>query len=130
MQQYGTVTAQVVTSSAAIPVQGATLTLTQMQPDGTQTLLAVRISNYDGFTEPFSVPTPPIADSRSYQAAETPYATVELRSEHPGYDRVIVRGVQVFADTQTLQPITLIPMPTLPESYSQTQNVDIPPQDL
>ena len=60
MQEYGTVTAQIVTSAAQIPIPGATLTITQELPDGRQELLAVRMTNYDGFTEPFDVPTPPL----------------------------------------------------------------------
>ena len=95
-----------------------------------QQLLAVRISNYDGFTEPFDVPTPPLSDSQTRQTDEVPYATVDLRSERVGYDRVLVRGAQVFPGTQTLQRMTLIPTPTLPDSYTQTQEFDIPPQTL
>ena len=34
MQEYGTVTAQIVTSAAQIPIPGATLTITQELPDG------------------------------------------------------------------------------------------------
>lgn len=59
MQEYGTVTAQIVTSAAQIPIPGSTLTITRELPDGRQELLAVRMTNYDGFTEPFDVPTPP-----------------------------------------------------------------------
>ena len=33
MQEYGTVTAQIVTSAAQIPIPGATLTITQELPD-------------------------------------------------------------------------------------------------
>lgn len=130
IQQYGTVVAQIVTSTAQIPVQGAAITITQSLPDGTQQLLAVRISNYDGFTEPFDVPTPPLSDSQTRQTEEVPYATVDLRSERVGYDRVLVRGAQVLPGTQTLQRMTLIPTPTLPDSYTQTQEFDIPPQTL
>lgn len=130
MQQYRTVVAQLVTSAAQIPVQGAALTITQALPDGTQQLLAVRISNYDGFTAPFDVPTPPASDSQTRQTGEVPYATVDLRGEQVGYDRILVRGAQVFPGTQTLQRMTLIPTPTLPGSYTQTQEFDIPPQTL
>ena len=53
MQEYGSIIAQVVTSAAQIPVAGATLTSSRKLPDGGQELLAVRMSDYDGFTEPF-----------------------------------------------------------------------------
>ena len=128
MQEYGTVTAQIVTSAAQIPIPGATLTITQELPDGRQELLAVRMTNYDGFTEPFDVPTPPASDSQTRQTAEVPYALVDLRTERTGYGRVLVRGAQVFSGVQTLQQLVLIPTPTLPDSYAQTQEFDIPSQ--
>ena len=128
MQEYGTVTAQIVTSAAQIPIPGATLTITRELPDGRQELLAVRMTNYDGFTEPFDVPTPPASDSQTRQTAETPYALVDLRGERAGYDRVFIRNAQVFPGVRTLQQIVLIPTPTLPDSYAQTQEFDIPSQ--
>ena len=121
MQEYGTVTAQMVTSAAQIPIPGATLTITQE-------LLAVRMTNYDGFTEPFDVPTPPASDSQTRQTAEMPYALVDLRGERAGYDRVFIHNAQIFPGIQTLQQIVLIPTPTLPDSYAQTQEFDIPSQ--
>ena len=51
-----------------------------LRPDGRQELLAVRMTNYDGFTEPFDVPTPPASDSQTRQTAETPYALAVLQA--------------------------------------------------
>lgn len=130
MQQTGTLVAQFVTSNAKIPLFGATLAITQTQPDGAESLLAVRLSDYDGFTAPFSVSTPPAADSQARQTGQPPYALVDVLAQCDGYDRVLVRGVQVFADTQSVQPLSLIPTPTLPQRYSQTQEFDIPAQLL
>ena len=42
MQEYGTVTAQIVTSAAQIPIPGATLTITRELPDGRQSDAADR----------------------------------------------------------------------------------------
>ena len=128
MQEYGSIIAQIVTSAAQIPVAGATLTISRELPGGGQELLAVRMSDYDGFTEPFDVPTPPASDSQTRQTAETPYALVDLRGERAGYDRVFIHNAQVFPGIQTLQQIVLIPAPTLPDSYAQTQEFDIPSQ--
>lgn len=130
MQEYGSIIAQIVTSAAQIPVAGATLTISRKLPDGGQELLAVRMSDYDGFTEPFELPTPPASDSQTRQTAEVPYALVDLRTERTGYGRVLVRGAQVFSGVQTLQQLVLIPMPTLPENYAETQEFDIPAQEL
>ena len=130
MQEYGSIIAQIVTSAAQIPVAGATLTISRELPDGGQELLAVRMTNYDGFTEPFDVPTPPASDSQTRQTAERPYALVDLRGERAGYDRVFIHNAQVFPGVRTLQQIVLIPTPTLPENYAETQEFDIPAQEL
>ena len=82
----------------------------------------------NGFTEPFDVPTPPASDSQTRQTAEMPYALVDLRGERAGYDRVFIHNAQIFPGIQTLQQIVLIPTPTLPDSYAQTQEFDIPSQ--
>ena len=128
MQEYGSIIAQIVTSAAQIPVAGATLTISRKLPDGGQELLAVRMSDYDGFTEPFELPTPPASDSQTRQTAEMPYALVDLRGERAGYDRVFIHNAQIFPGIQTLQQIVLIPTPTLPDSSAQTQEFDIPSQ--
>lgn len=130
MQETGTLVAQLVTSAAKIPLFGATLAITQTQPDGAQTLLAVRLSDYDGFTAPFSLPTPPAADSQTRQQTTPPYAQVDLLAECPGYDRILVRGVQIFSGIRSIQQLDLIPTPTLPQSYAQTQKFNIPAQQL
>lgn len=130
MQEYGTIVAQFVTSNAKIPLLGATLAITQTQPDGSQTLLGVRISDSDGFTAPFTFPTPPAADSQTRQENQPPYTQVDLLAQCEGYDRVLVRGAQIFPNTQSVQPFHLIPTPTLPESYSLTQEFTIPAQLL
>ena len=56
------------------------------------------------------------------------YALVDLRGERAGYDRVFIHNAQIFPGIQTLQQIVLIPTPTLPDSYAQTQEFDIPSQ--
>ena len=123
-------TAQIVTAAAQVPIPDATLTSTRELSAGRQELLAVRMTNYDGFTEPFDVPTPPASDSQTRQTAERPYALVDLRGERAGYDRVFIHNAQVFPGVRTLQQIVLIPTPTLPENYAETQEFDIPAQEL
>ena len=39
-----------------------------------------------------------------------------------------IHNAQVFPGVRTLQQIVLIPTPTLPDSYVQTQEFDIPSQ--
>ena len=104
--------------------------MTQHTADGQQTLLAFRVSNYDGQTEPVTVETPGFSESQQSGAAEQPFASVDIEAEFAGYDRILVRNAQIFADRQTVQPLRLIPTPSLPDSYTRTQIVTVTPQDL
>lgn len=130
MQAQGTVVVRLFTSAAQIPLQGATVTITKRLPGGERKLLAVRVTNFDGFTDPVSIDTPPMAESQSYQAGLVPYAVVDIRAERTGFDRVIVQNAQVFPDTETRQELSLIPTPELPSSFDRTETFVVPPQNL
>ena len=56
--------------------------------------------------------------------------SVSQIAEAVGYGRIFIRNAQIFADRQTVQPLRLIPTPSLPESYTRTPIVDETPQDL
>ena len=129
-EQFGSVAAKIVTSSALTPVEGAALTITRRGADGRPELLAVRLSDENGFTEPFFLAAPHEDMSRRYQTESLPYVTVDLQVDRYGYDPVTVRGAQIFAGTQSLQPLTLIPTAELPDSYAKTTRYEIPAQTL
>ena len=129
MDSQGTVVVRLSTSSALIPLQGATVTITKTRPDGTQELLAVRVTNFDGFTDPVAVDTPPMAESQSYQAGLIPHSVVDIRAERAGFDRVIIENAQVFPDTQTRQEVSLIPTPEEPGAFDRTETFVVPPQN-
>lgn len=131
MQEYGTVTAQIVTSAAQIPIPGATLTITQELPDGRQELLAVRMTNYDGFTEPFDVPTPP--------ASRQPRHGRRRRS--PTRSSICARSVRATAGCwsaarrsspacRRCSSSCSSRRRRCPENYAETQEFDIPAQEL
>lgn len=130
MDSQGTVVVRLSTSSALIPLQGATVTITKLRPNGTQELLAVRVTNFDGLTDPVTVETPPMAESQSYQNTSVPYAVVDIRIERVGFDRILVKNAQVFPNTETRQELSLIPTPDLPSSFDRTETFVVPPQDL
>lgn len=130
MNSQGTVVVRLSTSSALIPLQGATVTITKLRPDGTQQLLAVRVTNFDGLTDPVTVETPPMAESQSYQNTSVPYAVVDISAQRVGFDRVLVKNAQVFPNTETRQELSLIPTPDLPSSFDRTETFVVPPQDL
>lgn len=130
MDAQGTVVVRLSTSSARIPLQGATVTITKRLPGGEVQLLAVRVTNFDGLTDPVAIETPPMAESQIYQNTSVPYAVIDIRAELSGFDRVIVQNAQVFPDTETRQELSLIPTPELPSSFDRTETFLVPPQNL
>ena len=129
MDAQGTVVVRLFTSSAMIPLQGATVTITRQEPGGTR-LLAVRVTNFDGLTDPVSIETPPMAESQNYQNTTVPYSVVDISVQRGGFHRIIVRHAQVFAGTETRQELSLIPTPNLPGSFDRTRTFVVPPQSL
>ena len=129
MDSQGTVVVRLSTSSAVLPLQGATVTITRQEHGGTR-LLAVRVTNYDGLTDPVSIETPPMAESQSYQNTSVPYSVVDISVQREGFDRIVVRDAQVFAGTETRQELSLIPTPNLPDSFDRTKTYIVPPQSL
>ena len=130
LDHQGSVFARVYTSDAKIPVQGATVIFTKIAEDGQRELLAVRLTNYDGYTDPIMVDAPPLADSQNYSPDVQAYAVINITAEEASYGRILVRNAQVFSDTETVQEFMLIPSPMLPEQYAQTEVFSIPPQNL
>ncbi len=57
LASQGTVIARVYTSDAFLPLANVPVTFTQLQPDGSRKLLAVRLTNSSGMTAPLPVET-------------------------------------------------------------------------
>lgn len=130
MHQNGTILARVFTSNAMIPVAGAAVTFTRPGADGTEELLAFRLSDRDGTAGPVELETPEADGTTLAASAQTPYAQVTVTAGQTGFDRVCVRGAQVFSGTQTIQELMLLPTPPLSEDLSRTETFVVPAQTL
>ena len=130
LDQQGSVVARVYTSDAKIPVQGATVIFTKIAEDGQRELLAVRLTNFDGYTDPIFVDAPPLAASQNYTPGSDAYSIINITAEDNNYGRILVRNAQIFPDTETVQEFMLVPSPMLPEQFGQTEVFIIPPQTL
>lgn len=111
MPFQGSVIARVYTSDALLPIFNAPVSFTQVEQDGTRTLLAIRQTNTSGLTSPVYVSTPEPSSSQSPGSLQTPYATVDIQTSVPGYNRISVSGVQIFPDIETIQDFQLRPIP-------------------
>lgn len=129
MASIGTIVTRVYTSKAQVPIQGATVAITQKSTDGRSTLLAIRISDENGRTLPVRVRTPDPAESES-PGNVVGFASCDIWTEAPGYEMSLIENVQVFPDTETLQELELIPLPEQADPNTTMDRVDVPPQDL
>lgn len=129
MAATGTILTRVFTSQAQIPVAGATVAFTQRGTEGHHTLLALRVTDANGRTAPVQVDTPNASASES-PGTVTPFAVCDIWAESPGYELLVVENVQIFAGTQTLQELELIPLPEQSLTLLLETPVNVPPQNL
>ena len=88
------------------------------------------MTNYDGLTDPLPIDTPALDSVNISSAGKQPYTVVSVLADIVGYDRVLVRGAQIFTGIQTVQELQLIPTAGLPEVYDRTEVFDTPAQTL
>ena len=55
---------------------------------------------------------------------------MNLYARAEDYEQILIRGIQVFADTVTEQELQMIPLAELPGSWNRVEIYDTPPQNL
>lgn len=126
MQAIGYLRVNAYTSRARIPLEDVAVTV--VSDDGR--LLGLRLTDENGRTTPISLEVPGKTESLSPNPGQTPYATVNLYARGEDYRQILVRGIQVFADTVTDQDLAMIPLSELPPAWNQAEEFDTPPQNL
>ena len=129
MAASGTILTRVFTSRAQLPVEGATVVFTQQSAQGRHTILAIRVTDENGRTAPVQVAAPDPAASE-FPGSVNPFAVCDIWAEAPGYKLLLIENVQVFANTQTLQILPLIPLQEQADNTLPENPVVIPPQAL
>lgn len=126
MSATGYIQVHAYTSYAQLPLEDVAITVTSA--DGTA--IAMRLTDRSGLIAPIPIPVPDKSESLSPDPRERPFAVVNLYAHLNGYERVDAENLQVFADTTTLQPLEMIPLQELPDSWNQTEIFNTPPQNL
>lgn len=126
MSATGYIQVHAYTSYAQLPLEDVAITVTSA--DGTA--IAMRLTDRSGLIAPIPIPVPDKSESLSPDPRERPFAVVNLYASLNGYERVDAENLQVFADTTTLQPLEMIPLQELPDSWNQTEIFNTPPQNL
>ena len=125
MPAFGYIQANAFTSRARLPLEDAAISVV----DENGRLLGLRTTNSSGMATPSRLEVPDLSQSQT-PGNGRPYVTVNLYARAEDHEQVLVRGVQVFADTVTTQDLQFIPLSELPGSWNQVEVFDTPPQNL
>lgn len=125
MPAFGYIQAKAYTSRAELPLEDAAVSVV----DDEGRLLGLRTTDSSGLTTPIRLSVPDLSQSQS-PGNSKPFVTVNLYARAEDYEQVLVRGIQVFADTVTMQELQFIPLSELPGSWNQVEVFDTPPQNL
>lgn len=106
--EEGYLVVQVFTARSSIPLEGANITITSTQPDGSESLMVSTATDESGKTKTFALPTPPFSASE-HPGGQRPYSVYNIRAAYPGFYITELRDVPVFPDRTTIQPINMIP---------------------
>lgn len=126
MSAIGYLRANAYTSRAQIPLEDVAVAV--VSEDGR--LLGLRLTDSSGLTTPITLEVPNLSNSQSPNPGQPAFTTVNLYARAENYQQILVRGVQVFADTVTMQDLAMVPLSELPEKWNQAEEFDIPPQNL
>ena len=129
MDKKGSIVAQVYTSKAQLPVENATVTVFTPSREGQSRILATRMTDKSGKTTSVIIDTPELTLSQN-PGNPAPFSLVDIKISHPEFYSILVRDVQVFSDTETLQYAALIPVSETDSRHDATETVDITPQNL
>ncbi len=126
MPAIGYIQLHAYTSRARLPLKGAIISVS----DTNNNLLAVRITDESGLITPIAVSVPNAADSRDPNFVGYPFTSVILRGQMPDFEQIEVNNVQVFAGVVTLQNLEFVPLEEYPSKINQSEDFNIPPQNL
>lgn len=126
MPAIGYLRASAYTSRARIPLEDVAVTV--VADDGR--LLGLRITDSSGQTTPITIEVPDKTNSQTPDTGKPAFTTVNLYARAEGYEQILVRNVQVFADTVTMQDLAMVPLSELPAKWNQAEVIDTPPQNL
>ena len=127
MASNGYIQVHTYTSNARIPLEGASIAVTD--PSGTP--IAFRLTNRSGTLDtPIEIAVPELAYSQTPNTGMIPYATVNLYGRAKDYELIEINNLQIFADTITDQNLEMIPLSELPDSFLEYKIFRTTPQNL
>ena len=131
MTSAGKLSVRVYASQAELPLEGATVVVTQQDGQGKYRLVSIQATDSSGLIRTIEVPTPAAGEStQPVPPGEAAFAVCSVWAEHPGYMMLQVNGVQVFPGVETVQEMELIPLAEGESSLLHRDVRDITVQSL
>lgn len=98
--------------------------------DDPGTLLGIRVTNSSGETDPIVIAAPNAALSQSPESRVQPWTGLQAIIEHPGYERAVLTGLQIFPGIETIQTIRLVPLQRFDAQNSGQIDLNFTPQPI
>ena len=126
MSATGYIRVSAYTSRARLPLEDVAVAVV----DNDGRLLGIRVTDSSGEITPIRLEVPNLSNSQTPDTGLPAYMAVNLYARAEGYEQILVRNLQVFADTVTTQDLAMIPLSELPGSFHQAEVFDTTPQNL
>ena len=131
MRQSGTLGVRVFASRAQLPVEGATVVITQKMRNGKCRVLSLQETDRNGAIKPVAVRTPDTEQSTGPNAGQgQPFARCDIWVEHEGYEVMLIEHAQIFPGQMSLQQVELNPLVRGEAWTERTEVRPIPAQTL
>lgn len=131
MSNLGTLYVRVFTSKAQLPLEGATVVVTQQGENGKYDLISVQSTDSSGLIRPVEFYTPPRDDSTNVDSGDSrPFVVCDVWAEHPGFAMLRIDGVQIFPDVVTEQRMELLPLEEGEHGLNRIEERQITNQNL
>lgn len=127
MSATGYIQIHAYTSNAQLPLKNTAVAITN--PDGST--IAMRLTDSSGMLrEPLPITVPDLSAGTSPGTGQVPFRSVNLYARKENYKEIEVQNLQVFPNTITQQNLEFIPLPELPEVWTQGETFDTISQNL
>ena len=127
MSEIGYVNVHSYESNAQIPLRDVAIAIT----DETGDAISLRLTNKSGmFDRPVEVQVPDLSKSQTPGSKERPFSVINIYARKNNFEEIVVKNVQVFPGTITMQELEMIPLPEYSETPNISESFDIPAPNL
>lgn len=126
-QSLGQLEVDVTTEMGNLPLEGAVVDISTA--DQPEEILEEVKTNSSGQSTRVDLPTPPREYSQEPSAVQ-PYADYVVTVKAPGYEDIVITGVELLEGELAIQPVRLIPLPQDEDQNETAESIVIGPHTL